>query len=337
MISTANTPFHDAETAIQARFGLAEQLAVRYKGFIRPQMPQQHRDFYAALPMVIAGMTDKNGKVWALPLFGQKGFVQTPSETQLCINAQMPLSKIMDLNIEANSKIGLLGIELETRRRNRVNGVIQDVSSQTVPAQGMLNTYKNEPQTYGLAIKVDQSYGNCPQYIHKREIDLDETQFLVQKELKFEKSTALSTKTISMIEQSDTFFIASRTRFFSEDPRSGIDASHRGGTTGFVKVIGNSLRFPDFSGNKFFNTIGNIQDDGRVGLFFPNFINGDALFISGKGKVLWDENLTREYEGAERFIEIECEEIINMAGFMPVKGSLVETSPSFSGKALCRA
>lgn len=316
------TPFHDAETAVQARFGLAEALAERYQDFIRPYMPNQHREFYASLPMMIVGLTDSDGNVWASPLFGKEGFVQTPSETELSIHAPIPLATVVDLNMQAKSKIALLGIELGTRRRNRVNGVIQSHISDS----------EANVQVDALTISVDQSYGNCPQYIHKREIDLDESRVKQTAQAGFEKSDSITENMKATLEKADTFFIASRTKTFSQDPRSGIDASHRGGTSGFVKVNGNTLLFPDFSGNKFFNTIGNIQDDGRVGLCFPNFENSDAIFISGKARVLWDEQLLSQYEGAERFIEVDCEQIINAKGFMPANGQLTQASPSFSGK-----
>jgi len=47
---------------------------------------------------------------------------------------------------------GLLGIEFHTRRRNRANGVIE------VGAPGVMR------------VRVNQSFGNCPQYIATREL-----------------------------------------------------------------------------------------------------------------------------------------------------------------------
>lgn len=327
MHNKTSTPFHDSETSVQARFGLAELLAERYKDFIRPYMPDQHRNFYASLPFVVVGLTDQEGKVWSTPLFGAEGFVQTPSATTLTIDAQIPLANVVDLSLSSNSKIGLLGIELGTRRRNRVNGVIDSCVIDSCSIGDDTNIKSNE-----LKISVEQSYGNCPQYIHKRQIKLSQQDNLSAASSNFEKCDSISPFIKTSLENADTFFIASRTKTFSNDPRSGIDSSHRGGTQGFVRVNGNTLMFPDFSGNKFFNTIGNIEDDGRVGLFFPNFENGDALFISGKARILWDEHLLSQYEGAERFIEIECEQIISAKGFMPVHGDLTEASPSFTGK-----
>jgi predicted pyridoxine 5'-phosphate oxidase superfamily flavin-nucleotide-binding protein len=49
------------------------------------------------------------------------------------------------------AQLGFLGIELHTRRRNRVNGHV--VAADAV----------------GFSVEVDQSVGNCPQYIQGRE------------------------------------------------------------------------------------------------------------------------------------------------------------------------
>jgi hypothetical protein len=52
------------------------------------------------------------------------------------------------INLSVGSRIGGLGIELHTRRRNRVNGIITAVSDAGV-----------------RLLEVQQSYGNCPKYI----------------------------------------------------------------------------------------------------------------------------------------------------------------------------
>ena len=45
--------------------------------------------------------------------------------------------------------------------------------------------------------------------------------------------------------------------------------SHRGGRSGFVRVSENgTLTIPDFDGNLFFNTLGNVLLNGRAGLLF---------------------------------------------------------------------
>lgn len=53
--------------------------------------------------------------------------------------------------LQPGSDLGLLGIELATRRRNRVNGRV------------VSNDEKN------VQFKVEMSFGNCPLYIKPRE------------------------------------------------------------------------------------------------------------------------------------------------------------------------
>ena len=55
--------------------------------------------------------------------------------------------------LSEGADIGLLGIEFVRRRRNRLNGRIQDVHSG------------------GFRVKVSQSFGNCPQYIQARDLE----------------------------------------------------------------------------------------------------------------------------------------------------------------------
>lgn len=314
MFSPTNIPFNQAEVAIHKKLGIAEQLHAQVSEFIRAEMPQQHCDFYQSLPMVILGLSDKTGNIWASPTFGQQGFINTPSSTQLAIDTKLLLSKSVDFDLHAGAKIGMLGIELSTRRRNRVNGVVSDKTAIT-------------DSTSKLVFDVDQSYGNCPKYIQKHEFNLDLGKLNSFQVSEYPIEHSLSQQAAKFIEQADTFYIASRSRTFSEDPRSGIDASHRGGKPGFVKVLGDRLLFPDFSGNRFFNTIGNIEDDGRVGLFFPNLATGDGLFISGRAKIHWDKSLTDQYQGAERFIEVECLQVIYAKAVIPFQSKLLERSP----------
>lgn len=92
-----------------------------------------------------------------------------------------------------------------------------------------------------------------------------------------------------IIEATDTFFISSRSQKM-DNINCGLDASHRGGPNGFVTVKNNKIYFPDYSGNNFFNTLGNIESDGRVGLLFIDFITGNVVLISGNAQILWNDS-----------------------------------------------
>lgn len=69
-------------------------------------------------------------------------------------------------------------------------------------------------------------------------------------------------------------------RRMSGNPTTGVDISHRGGKPGFVQVSQDGRpKFPDYSGNNFFNTLGNIHDDGRVGLLFAELSTNSAVVV----------------------------------------------------------
>ena len=54
--------------------------------FIRPYMPEQHRAFYESLEYVFIGVRGHDGMPCALCLAGEKGFVYSPSPTELVVD-----------------------------------------------------------------------------------------------------------------------------------------------------------------------------------------------------------------------------------------------------------
>ncbi len=87
------------------------------------------------------------------------------------------------------------------------------------------------------------------------------------------------------------------------DATNGVDVAHRGGKPGFVNVDGNkTLIIPDFSGNKHFNSFGNLELNPRAGLLFVDFNQGDLLYLTGEAKVIWDGAEINRYAGAERLL-----------------------------------
>ena len=282
-----NTPFHAGEMALQKRVGMAEQMAQIGDRILRPYMPDQHREFFQTLPMFFVASDDATGKVWASVFYGERGFVESPEDTKLLIHSALDESDPLHGSLEKGKHVGLLGIEPATRRRNRANGVVE----------------ATDP--IGLAIHVEQSFGNCPKYIQPRAIkETIETSATVA-----EPFTTFSADIKDRIEQQDTFFIASRgvgKSATTTEVEGGFDISHRGGPAGFVQVIDQStLIFPDYAGNNFFNTFGNIEIDPQVGLLFIDFERGDHIYLTGTADVLWRQDGPLPIDGVERVVRFE--------------------------------
>jgi predicted pyridoxine 5'-phosphate oxidase superfamily flavin-nucleotide-binding protein len=241
---------------------------------IRPFMPDQHRQFFAQLPFVVIATTDDAGAPTATVLTGRPGFIQSPDPTTLTVAAERddPAGR----RLTAGAPFGLLGIELATRRRNRANGV---VAAQT---------------DAGLTLDVRQSFGNCPQYIHVREPAVYRK---VQTEPEpFEGLDALARRQIAA---ADTFFVATSSGAGVDG--GGVDVSHRGGPAGFVQVDGNVLTIPDYRGNRYFNTLGNLVLEPRAALLFPDFAGGELLQLQGRAEVVWDDQALPHAERTWRF------------------------------------
>jgi len=266
-----DTPFHTGELELQARAGWRDRLAKGAVRFIRDSLPEQHREFFAQLPFVAVGMLDANGDPWASLLTGRPGFMSTPDERHLDIRASFAASNPLAALARPGANIGLLGIEFHSKRRNRANGVIE----------------LGPPGT--LRVRVNQSFGNCPQYIATRDLE-----FTPAGEADgAAEQPALSPRAIELIRASSTLFIASAARPDADDRREACDVSHRGGEPGFVTVDETGPRttlwIPDYRGNNFFNTFGNILRYPRAGLAFADFEHGRVLMLTGAADVVWEE------------------------------------------------
>src|SRR3546814_5262714 len=108
-------------------------------------------------------------------------------------------------------------------------------------------------------------FGNCPQYIQGRQHrfrDLPET--IAAPHPVTADGALLSPAATALVRAADTLFIASASATATAGSglrEQGADVSHRGGRPGFVRVTEDDgcsvLTIPDFSGNQFFNTLGN--------------------------------------------------------------------------------
>lgn len=311
-LSSSNTPspWHSGERAIHERMGVVAQMENIGRRTIRDYMPDQHRQFYEQIPFMVLGAVDANGEVWATLLEGEPGFIRSPSPQSLQINALPsegdPLRPIL---MQTSPAIGMLGIELHTRRRNRVNGKL------------------TARQETGFSFAVGQSFGNCPQYIQKRHYS-----FARQPGLAFsgemENLRGLDDAARQSIAQADTFFVASHFLGDAEHPEAMVDVSHRGGKVGFVHIEGNTLTIPDFAGNLHFNTFGNLLLNPRAGLLFVDFASGDMLQLSGTAEVHFDDEKIAAFQGAERQWTFTVTHLVRRKNALALRWKFEEFSPN---------
>jgi len=245
--------WHAGEVELQRLAGSQELLARVGPRVIRPFMPTQHRAFFEELPFFVLGGLDADARPWATLRAGPPGFLRAPDDTHLSFDAESDPTDPLDLRV--GDAVGLLGIQPHTRRRNRANGRVE-------AREGATTT-----------VVVMQSFGNCPKYIMPREARFEPRR---TGRVRLEVRSGLDDEARSLISGADTFHVAS-----SFDGH--VDVSHRGGPAGFVELHDSGrLRIPDYAGNRFFNTLGNLIRNPAAGLLFLEWDQGHALHLSGR-------------------------------------------------------
>lgn len=305
------SPFHSGEQEAQSRAGKRDAMERFGKIAIRPFMPDQHRKFFAQLPFIVMGSVDNQGWPWASILAGGLGFITSPTERRLDL-AAMPLTDDpLAAILSSGAPIGLLGIEVASRRRNRMNAKVLS---------------KNDAN---VSLEVVQSFGNCPQYIQTRDINFVRDARTSVDRLPSDRFTVLDDAASKFIAQSDTFFVSSYVNSDNNPVAEGVDVSHRGGRNGFVKVENNTLTIPDYAGNGFFNTIGNFLVNPKAGLIFPDFATGDVLMLTGTIEVLWEDDVeVKGFKGAERGWRFMLDHGIRIHDALPFRANFGEWSPN---------
>jgi ferredoxin-NADP reductase/predicted pyridoxine 5'-phosphate oxidase superfamily flavin-nucleotide-binding protein len=293
----SDSPFHVGERRIQERLGVRE-IEHWARKIVRPFLPDEHRAFHTVLPFLVAAARDGQGRPWATLLAGAGGFVTSPDRRSLVIDARPVPGDALEGAFRRGADVGLLGIEFSTRRRNRLNGRVASEGSGA------------------LVCTVDQSFGNCPQYVRERGWRrADGEPPGVPR-----RGSRLAPSQRAWIASADTFFIASGYRGEGESPSFGMDASHRGGEPGFVRVeTRKHLVFPDYAGNNHFNTIGNLVLDPRAGLLFVDFPTGSLLQLTGRATLDWDSDAVARIPGARRLVRFEVEAVVELPAAIPLR------------------
>ncbi len=273
-------PFHEGELTVQERVGVLHEGAQNGQ-VIQNSIIKGALRFLSQQSMAVLGSVDSEQNIWASVLVGQTGFMHADDERTVTFDlgnmARNPDDPFWE-NIASHPEVGMLVIELASRRRLRVNGKITRESQES------------------LRLQVDESYPNCPKYIQRRQVSAN----LVgtdQPALASERGEALGSEQRDMITKADTLFVT------SAHPERGVDASHRGGNPGFVRVMDDrTFRVPDYEGNSMFNTLGNFSANPHAGVIFLDFERQRTLQLTGRPEILWDvDDSTGESGGTNRY------------------------------------
>lgn len=294
--------YHEGELAVQELAGERE-LAERHGVGIGASVMRGAWSWLERQQLLALATGTPGGQVWASVWFGARGFVESRDDGQTLLIHRAPLATLevdpVLPRLSAGAALGVLAIELPTRRRLRINGRVRTLDHEA------------------LALDVGEAFANCPKYISKRELSAVAGAAAPAAPA---QGVELDEARRATIRRSDTLFVGSL------HPARGADASHRGGEPGFVRVVdAQTLRIPDYAGNGMYQTLGNLHSSGRAGIVFLDFDGRRLLHVTGTTSLSFaEEQLVTG--GTRRSWDLRVESWVEGALPGGVAGALLERS-----------
>lgn len=253
--------FHPGELAIQEATGVREVAAANSR-LIWRSVPDHVVPFVTAQSYCVIGGVSGDGNTWAEFVVGTEGFAAIhDGGATVTMSLTSASGSKPQLDLAVGHYLGVLFIDLATRKRLRVNGRIASISGQM------------------LTLSVEQSYPNCPKYVQATRLTVSSTTTGPKGTV---AGSTITPEVSNWIATADMFFVASATI------NGQADVSHRGGKPGFVKINGQTLFIPDYPGNSMFSTLGNFLLRPLAGLTFLDFETNRMLQLTGDIELEFD-------------------------------------------------
>ncbi|KAF7322021.1 putative PNPOx domain-containing protein [Mycena kentingensis (nom. inval.)] len=326
--------WHRGENAIHTKVGTNLDYSVsNLFRIIEGELPPQHAEFHSTrLSFLPVTTLDKDGRPWGSVLAdkaGGDGWVNVRGYTVLGIRAGLwdgePLLENAGLFEDGKEMlIAGIGIELSTRRRNKLAGHITK-----------LNLTEHDLK---LDLRVNQAIGNCPKYITIRDLaphpnTIPQVAF---KEHYLSDTARLPKEAIAMIHAADLVFFGTTYRAYSQDAMqfpSHLGMNHRGGRPGFIRVApgdGRTVYMPDYSGNRFLTSLGNVEATPLASLTFIDFVSGDILYLTGDAENLIGDDAHKVMPFQKTLTAVSVTGFTLVRDAFPVRlraGAVLEPSP----------
>ncbi len=286
---------HKDELLLQKRRKTPKELIDSIPRYIDSDMRQQHVDFFAGLSYLPLATLDCDGLPWV-------SLLVTQSESDPSVGIKISGHNAMDVSAESNAfdpfarslkqdpmsgrqqrLFAGVGVDFRNRRRNQIAAEIRSASVE-------------ETGKISLQLESDQHLGNCPKYITVRALAHEQRAAELVYDCFDSHTTALPDAAKAVVDQASTVFLATKHSGVetATGTKTDMGVNHRGGAPGFTRIyeetdgdgITTYLVLPDYSGNRFYQSLGNIETDPEVGLVFPDFTTGHILYVSGKAENL---------------------------------------------------
>ena len=122
------------------------------------------------------------------------------------------------------------------------------------------------------------------------------------------------------IDEDSAFFIEAQKFFFiaTSDDKGNCDCSFRGSEDdskgesqpAILVVDSKTLVFPDYSGNKMYNSLGNILSNPKIGILFVSFTSTSRLRVNGRAEIVEDsEAYSHIWSTSRRYVRVTVDQV----------------------------
>ena len=215
-------PWHDGERQMHAllRVPPADNPTV-------PGLPARYAGRITTSSLIVLSATDSQDRPWATVLGGERGCAGQLAPHVLGVKSKVSREdpvlralfgdkEMVTPDEEGERKVGGLAMDLLSRDRVKFAGRM------LVGAAG-----GHQVRDVQMGIEVSESLGNCPKYINKRRLVPHDMAPTVES-----SSLPLSKRAVEVIQKADMLFVGSGSG-------GSMDANHRGGPPGFVRLVRN--------------------------------------------------------------------------------------------------
>ncbi|SPO04957.1 related to oxidoreductase, FAD-binding [Cephalotrichum gorgonifer] len=272
-------PWHRGETAMHTLLSLPPRN--------NPTTPGLHPRYgprMSAAPLIALAAADEQGRAWATVWGGNAGTAGIVAPNVLGVRSKVSAHdpvlgalwgpkegrRVVKPGDPGERLVAGLAIDLETRDRVKFAGRMMVGAAEE---EGGVRDVQ-------VGIEVRESMGNCPKYINRRTVVPRET---MEPTIESE-ALPLVPRAVEMIRGADMFFVAS-------GAEGKMDSNYRGGPPGFVRIARNDeggveLVYPEYSGNRLYQTLGNLKVNPAIGITIVDFETSDVLYLTGTSTIL---------------------------------------------------
>ncbi|KAH9219920.1 oxidoreductase-like protein [Leptodontidium sp. 2 PMI_412] len=292
----------------------------------QPYLTPQAANTLIRAPLIALGTLDDEGRPWTTLWGGEAGFSRAIAQGIIGVKTTVdreydPVVKVLlgdkadgeVVQVQGTGKmVSGLTINLETRKRVKLYGRM---------VAGALAATEEGIGEVQLVVKIEQSLGNCPKYLNKKQI----VPHIPQPKL-VSSDLQLTQAAVELLAKADLFFIS------SSNHESDMDCNIRGGSPGFIRILSNAegevtLVYPEYSGNRLYQTLGNLRTTPRAGLVVPDFETGDALYITGTTEILVGKDAAEVISHTNLAVKIKVEATKFISDSLAFRGHNGEFSP----------